>query len=436
MYGEAPGDLDRWGLVGMSGADELAAYLAVTEVRVPGYDDLDFDALSAAGRVDGLAAAERLVRYAEAIRLRALASLDQAAQAETGTEQGMTESEVMAAIRWPIGTVKNSLAEAGEIARRLPETLTALQSARISWPQARVLARMTNCLSDEHARAVQERILPRMPHQGYVSTQRAIRTSIIAVDPDGAAKRHLAERERRRVTVRAEDDGMATLSLYTTAQVARGILNTIDARCRKKLPGDTRTLDQRRADVLASIGMTGRLGFTQGPDAPATVHVLVGVETLMGLSDKPGEIEGYGAISAVQARAIAAGQRSVWRRLVIDNCGALVRVDPRKYRPTAAERAHVVHRDRECDFPGCHMPGRLCDLDHETPFAQGGQTTRKNLCPRCRRHHFLKTCGLWDSEHDGPTAQWTSTKTGRTYTSTPEPYPVTRDEDLLDPPEQ
>ena len=95
----------------------------------------------------------------------------------------------------------------------------------------------------------------------------------------------------------------------------------------------------------------------------------------------------------------------------------------------------MVHRDRECDFPGCHMPGRLCDLDHETPFAKGGQSSRKNLRPRCRHHHVLKTCGWWDTGHDGPTAQWTSHTTGRTYTSTPEPYPVTRDEDLLDPPE-
>jgi hypothetical protein len=230
---------------------------------VPGYSDLDFDALGAVGLVDGLAA-ERLLRFAEAIKVRSLAALDRAAQAETGTERGMTESEVMAAIRWPIGTVKNSLAEAGEIARRLPETLAALQAARVSWPQARVLARMTNCLSDEHARAVQERILPRMPHQGYVSTQRAIRTAVIAVDPDGAARRHAVVRERRRVVLSKEDDGMATLSLYTTAQVARGILNAVDARCRKKLPGDTRTLDQRRADTLGSLGMAGAVGCRAG----------------------------------------------------------------------------------------------------------------------------------------------------------------------------
>jgi hypothetical protein len=95
----------------------------------------------------------------------------------------------------------------------------------------------------------------------------------------------------------------------------------------------------------------------------------------------------------------------------------------------------VVYRDRECDFPACHMPGRLCDVDHEVPFGRGGRTQGENLCPRCRRHHVLKTLGHFECGHDGPTALWTSKATGRTYASTPEPYPVTTDEDLLDPSE-
>ena len=193
-------------------------------------------------------------------------------------------------------------------------------------------------------------------------------------------------------------------------------------------------MDQRRADTLAAMVLNHRIAL-RTTDTAATVHVLVGLETLMGLSDAPGEIEGYGPASAVQARAIAAGHRSVWRRLIIDTHRRMVHADPRKYWPTAEERRQVVYRDRECDFPGCHMPGRLCGLDHETPFAKGGPTSLKNLCPRCRRHHYLKTCGFWDTDHDGPTACWTSNKTGRTYTGTPEPYPVAQDEDLLDAPE-
>ena len=417
-------------------ADVLAARLAAVAAAVSDLAGVGFPRLSAAGRVGALEGVERAGRVIEAVRVRVLAALDYAARTESGGEMGMTESEVMAAIRWPVGTVKNKLAEAGELARRLPETLAELERARVSWPQAKALANLTNCLSDEHARMVQERILPRMPTQGYVVTRRAIRRAIVAVDPDGAARRHAEEKGKRRVQLCAEEHGMATLSLFTSAEIARAMLNALDASCRRKKKGDTRSLDQRRADAFASLVLSKRAGRSQNIAVPATVHVLVSLETLMGLSDAPGEIEGYGAIDAVQARALGAGPRSIWRRLIIDPHGRLVHADPRTYRPTAAERRQVVYRDRECDFPGCHMPGRLCDLDHEVPFGKGGPTHQSNLCPRCRRHHVLKTCGLWDTDHDGPTAEWTSTKTGRTYTSTPEPYPVIRDEDLLDPPEQ
>ncbi|HEU5332386.1 MAG TPA: hypothetical protein VFU73_06480, partial [Actinocrinis sp.] len=95
-------------------ADTLAAHLATTTTTITGFLDLRFDRLSAAGRIDALLAAEHAVRCAEALRVRALAALDQAAHAEPENERGMTESEVMAAIRWPINTTKSKLAEAGE----------------------------------------------------------------------------------------------------------------------------------------------------------------------------------------------------------------------------------------------------------------------------------------------------------------------------------
>src|SRR5215472_3127495 len=182
-------------------ADALAARLAAAVPCVPGLSDLEFGSLSAVGRIDALRASEVFLRCAQAVNLQALAALDRAARAERGGESGMTESEVQAAIRWPISTVKNRLAQAGQITRRLPEALAALAVGEVSWEQTRALSDLTNCMSEEHARAVQERVLPHMPTQGYVSTRRAVRTAIHAVDPDGAAKRHVEEKKNRRVVV-------------------------------------------------------------------------------------------------------------------------------------------------------------------------------------------------------------------------------------------
>jgi hypothetical protein len=414
----------------MDTPDALAQRLAHAIPSLPGFDELRVRALSPRGRIDALVAGERMRRRVDAFMASVLAEMERAARVEVS---GATEAEVSAALRWPVNTVKTRLAEAGTLAERFPQTLAAVAVGEVSFAQARALVETTTVLSDEAARGVQDRILPRMATQSQAVTRQALRRAVIAADPDAEAKSHAEAQKRRRVELRAEDDGMATVSLFTTAETARGLLNALDRRCRRKAKGDSRTLDQRRADTLAALVLRGeRLTASSGADAVAVVHVVVNIETLLGLSDAPGEIEGYGPVGAVQARALAAGKRSVLRRMVVNGAGELLAIDSRTYRPCAGERRFIVARDRHCDFPGCQVPARLCDLDHEIPHAQGGRTGRGNLCPRCRRHHNLKTRCAFECTHEGSTAIWTSKATGRSYTNTPEPYPVLGEEDLVE----
>jgi len=411
--------------------DTLAAHLAATAPQLPGFDDLRFDLLSPAGRIDALLACERLRRRADALLVHALARLDRAARRDPS---GATEAEITAATGWPLDTVKNQLADAGWLTARFPESLTALERAQITWPQAKALIETTTGLGDEAARAVQARVLPRMPGQSQSATRQALRRAVIAADPDGEARRHAEAAKRRRVQLRPELDGMATLSMHTTAETARAMLGAIDARCRRTTKGDPRTLDQRRADTLAALVLKGdRKKTSQTPDVSAMVQVVVNIETLLGISDAPGDLQGHGAINAVQARALAAGEHSVLRRMLVTPAGALVEVDARSYRLTAAERRHILARDRHCDFPGCRMPSRLCDTDHEIPYAKGGRTDRHNMCPRCRQHHNLKTHGHFDCDHQDQAAIWTSNATGRSYTNIPDPYWVITDDDIREP---
>ena len=74
------------------------------------------------------------------------------------------------------------------------------------------------------------------------------------------------------------------------------------------------------------------------------------------------------------------------------------------------------------------MPAERCDLDHNQPFHKGGATAVSNLAPLCRRHHNGKSHGQWNLQRDGDAIRWTSTHTGRTYTTTAtryEPTPTT-----------
>jgi hypothetical protein len=219
---------------------------------------------------------------------------------------------------------------------------------------------------------------------------------------------------------------MATLSLFTPADTARAMMATLDQHCGQRAEGDTRTLDQRRADTLTALVLTGAFptSGTQGADAPvmvpALVSVTIGFDTLIGTSDQPAELTGYGTITATQARALAFSPGSLWRRLITAPDGTVTHADPLIYKPTAAVARQVRLTHPTCTFPTCGMPSERCDLDHIIPFNQGGPTTPQNLHPACRRHHQLKTHAGWATTRDADaTITWTA-PTGHHYTNQPQ----------------
>jgi len=94
------------------------------------------------------------------------------------------------------------------------------------------------------------------------------------------------------------------------------------------------------------------------------------------------------------------------------------------YRPTAKIRDHVVARDQTCRNPRCRQPARHADLDHTTPWHKGGPTCRCNLGGYCRTHHRIKQLPGWTLAQTAPGYFEHTTPAGRTYTTTPDPYPA------------
>ncbi len=172
-----------------------------------------------------------------------------------------------------------------------------------------------------------------------------------------------------------------------------------------------------------------------GAYPPARVHLVVSLETLLGVTDGLGEIPGYGYVTAQQARDIAFTAGSTWRRLVTDPVtGTLLAQDSRSYTPPPRLRAHVSARDHSCRGPGCQIPATSCDLDHDHPWP-AGPTSAGNLSAKHRRHHNLKTTGLWQATHhpSDDTLTWT-TLAGLTYTTHPHDYRELDDPPLAGPP--
>lgn len=55
----------------------------------------------------------------------------------------------------------------------------------------------------------------------------------------------------------------------------------------------------------------------------------------------------------------------------------------------------VVHRDRHCTFPDCHVDPSRCEIHHPHPWEHGGTTDPANTALLCVRHHHTVHEGGW-----------------------------------------
>ena len=139
---------------------------------------------------------------------------------------------------------------------RLEDTGAALERGRIDYPKACVVARLLKDQPDDVAWAVQQEVLPDAPHQTVTQLERAVSRAIIAIDPLRATARAREARELRRVHhPRPLPDGMASLTAVLPATDAAGLDLALEAAARSaRAGGDSRTIDQLRADALALLG--------------------------------------------------------------------------------------------------------------------------------------------------------------------------------------
>ena len=248
--------------------------------------------------------------------------------------------------------------------------------------------------------------------------------------PDSIEKRHAKSAKDRRVEFRPDSDGMAWFSAYLPADTAAGIWDRTTAAARAlQGPAEPRTLTQLRADVAAILllntGTDGNVningnGLTGDVPVPrAQVLITVPVLSLLGATEEPAMLDGYGPIPPSMARRLVAdGAESFHRVLVDPRDGAPLEIGRTSYRLTKGMRQWLRLRDGRCPFPGCNNPSLDNDADHLLAWADGGTTGITNLGQPCRKHHRLKHASAWTpsgASKDKPPG-WTS-PSGRYYPS-------------------
>jgi len=306
-----------------------------------------------------------------------------------------------------------------ELTTRLPKTLAAMVRGDVSYTKALIMAEETLNLRPEALAAAEEQVLDGVGELTPGQLRRRVKRAVLTIDADAAARRAAEARKERKVAVSPQPDGMAEFWALLPAQDATALYTRLTDLARRAIGGETRSMDQRRADALSEV-IYGHAGATDR----ALVQLIMTDATLAGHDDEPAELVGYGPITAATARNIAAD--GIWQALHTDDTGVVTGVGRNRYRPSAALADLIRARDVTCRFPGCAQPAARTDIDHTIRFPYG-KTEEGNRGCLCRRHHRAKTVGEtadtgWKvTRRDSGAMEWSS-PTGRTYTTHPRCY--------------
>ena len=258
--------------------------------------------------------------------------------------------------------------------------------------------------------------------------------SLDCLNPDGDFTD--VDRARRRgLTLGRQDlDGMSPISGYLTPE-ARATLDAVFAKlaapgmcnpddiepCTGGTPsqaaiqGDTRSASQRNHDALVVAGRallaSGDLGQHNG--LPAAIIVTT---TLQELEAGAGHSLTGGGTLLPMSDVIRLGSHAHHYLAIFDNGKALALYHTRRL-ASPAQRIMLHAKDRGCTFPGCTVPGYLCEVHHCNRYATNPVTDVNDLTLTCHPNHQLAEQG-WTTRKNQPRPHRMDP------TSTPRPRPT------------
>lgn len=326
----------------------------------------------------------------------------------------MTAAELRACLHMTRNAADLELGYATDLVERLPLVLEALKQGRIDVTRAKVLSRETSHLDVGEARMVCQRVLDRAENLTGTQLAALTRRVCIEIDPDTARKRHDRAVKDRGVWSRLTETSTSEITGWGLCPIrVAQIMNRIDSAAKHLATrSETRTLDQIRADIFLDLlegthPNTYRRGVTD---------IRVELTTLLGLDQHAVEVAGYGPV--IKDILDQFNPDNQWQ-VTITSHGRPVDTILTRRRPTQPMRRQVETRDQTCVFPGCRTPATGCDLDHRTPYAQGGLTHPHHLDPLCRHDHVIHHKAGW-TRHPNPDGSHTwHSPLGATYTRPP-----------------
>jgi Domain of unknown function (DUF222) len=233
------------------------------------------------------------------------------------------------------------------------------------------------------------------------------------------------DRARRRgLSIGNQDiDGMSPISGYLTPEAratidavfaklaAPGMCNPDDIEpCVSGTPsqaaiqGDTRSANQRNHDALVVAGRallaSGDLGQHNG--LPASIIVTT---TLQELEAGAGKALTGGGTLLPMSDVIRLGSHAHHYLAIFDKGKALALYHTRRL-ASPAQRIVLHAKDRGCTFPGCTVPGYLCEVHHNNPYATNPVTDINHLSFACGPNHKLADQGWTTRKNARGDTEW------------------------------
>jgi hypothetical protein len=240
----------------LSPGPDLAAWLAL----VPAADLQDRDLAATAGswrRIASWAQARELAAVAQ------IASRSAAGDKDIGTGPDGRPARVPASAVAEV-SLELTMSQCGAswwtdlavvLAWRLTATGAELAAGRIDLARARLIAEATRMLTDEAARAVEEKVLPAAGDKTTSALRAALRREVIIADPEGVEERRKQAERQAKVSLYPDEESTATLAgqrlpaIHAAAAMAR-----ITAMARAwKASGGGGPIDLLRARVYLGL---------------------------------------------------------------------------------------------------------------------------------------------------------------------------------------
>ena len=329
-------------------------------------------------------------------------------------------TELACTLRLPVRSTETLIAESQTLMNELPATRAALQDGSITYRHAQVIMNRAWSLPAKALAGFEEALLKSAPHLTVANLKDKARIMRERQHPESITARHQKSVADRKVIFEPEADGMASLHWFDSAEKVKAGYDRLTVMGMSlQGPNETRTLTQLRADVFEDLILDGVTASGVGKGIRGSVHVTVPVMTLLGHSEAPGHLEGYGPIDPDTAREIAARAPGFIRILTHPETGAVLSVGRTRYKVPKELRRYLRVRDETCRWPGCRRAATQCDIDHTLDWQFDGLTEHDNLAHLCPADPALKSETRCTYAHnpDG-TLKWTS-PTGRTFLSEP-----------------